>query len=207
MERYAKGELALWDLPAVYEWEFESAVPEEFPPSDFCKDEHGNKITMKELYYQQGLRYLNNFEGYDDLKILGVEENFEIPIDDWIFNGIIDLVYEDKKGRLVIQDYKSKSSFKSKKEQAEYARQLYLYSLHIKDKYGKFPDVLKFMMFRKETPIEIKFNEKELGEALNWARNTVNDIRNCREFTPSCEEFFSEHLCNHRNHCENKVQR
>ena len=52
------------------------------------------------------------------------------------FNGIIDLVYEDEQGRLIVHDYKSKSSFKNKAEQKKYARQLYLYSLHIKEKYG-----------------------------------------------------------------------
>ena len=128
MERYANGEIELWDLADVYEWEFDAAVPEEFPPSDFCKDKNGKKITMRELYYQQGLDFLKNFPGYDELKILEVESNFDIEIDDWIFTGVIDLVLEDKDGNLIIQDYKSKSSFKSKKEQAEYARQLYLYS-------------------------------------------------------------------------------
>ena len=198
MERYAKGELDLWNLVNTYEWEFDTAVPEPFPSSKFCKN-------MKELYYNQGLEYLKNFPGYADRKILEVEAAFDHDIDDWTFNGIIDLVYEDKDGKLIIQDYKSKSSFKSKKEQAEYARQLYLYSLYVKDKYGKYPDALRFMMFRKNTVVEIPFNENSLNEALDWARNTVKEIRECWSFPPSCEDFYSKNLCNHREYCENKI--
>lgn len=199
MERYAKGEIDLWDLPSIYEWEFDAAVPEPFPSSSFCKD-------MRALYYKQGLEYLQNFPGYDDRTILEVEAKFDLDIDDWIFNGVIDLVYKDKDGRLIIQDYKSKSSFKNKKEQAEYARQLYLYALYVKEKYGKYPDALQFSMFRKNNVIEIPFSEDNLNEAVDWAKETVKAIRECWDFTPTCEEFFSENLCNHREYCDCKVE-
>lgn len=197
MERYANGEIDLWDLADIYEWEFDSAVPEEFPKSKFCPN-------MRELYYNQGLDFLKKFPGYDDRKILDVEASFDYDIDDWTFNGVIDLVYEDKDGKLVIQDYKSKSSFKNKREQAEYARQLYLYSLHIKEKYGRYPDILRFMMFRKNTTVDIQFDVNNLNEALCWAKQTVKDIRNCWDFSPSCDEFFSQNLCNHREYCDMK---
>lgn len=198
MERYAKNELSLWDLASTYEWEFDSAVPEEFPSLPFC-------ANLKELYYEQGLNYLRNFGGYPKYKILEVEKQFDIDIDDWTFNGVIDLVYEDEQGRLIVHDYKSKSSFKSKAEQKEYARQLYLYSLHIKEKYGRYPDILRFMMFRKETAIDIPFKMDGLTEAVNWAKDTVQSIRNCWDFSPSCEDFFGNNLCNHREYCEHKI--
>lgn len=198
MERYAKGEIELWDLVKTYELEFDEAIPEDFPNSKFCPD-------MRELYFRQGRSFLSNFEGYDGRKILGVEEQFDMDIDDWEFTGVIDLVFEDEKGRLIVQDYKSKSSFKSKKEQAEYARQLYLYSLYIKQKYGRYPDILRFSMFRKENEIDIPFSESSLDEALCWARDVVSKIRDCWEFEPNCEDFFANHLCNHREYCENKI--
>lgn len=197
MERLAKGKLNLWDIADTYEWEFDNAVPEKFPDSKFCPN-------MRELYYKQGLEFLTNFPGFAGKKILDVEAQFDLPIDDWIFNGIIDLVFEDQDGRLIIQDYKSKSSFKSKKEQAEYARQLYLYALHVKEKYGRYPDVLRFLMFRKNKTVDIPFNETSLNEAVEWAKNTVKSIRECWDFPPSCEEFFGNYLCNHREHCECK---
>lgn len=197
MERLAKGELSLENIVDVYDWEFDAAVPEDFPDSKFCPN-------MRELYYKQGRNFLQNCSGFGDKKVLEVEAKFDMPIDDWIFNGIIDLVYEDNEGRLVLQDYKSKSSFKSKKEQAEYARQLYLYSLYIKEKYGKYPDLLRFSMFRKNTIVDIPFSESSLAEALEWACNTVKEIRSCWDYTPNCEDFFCNNLCNHRDTCEFK---
>lgn len=197
MERYAKGELDLWDLVDIYNWEFDAAVPEQFPSTKFCKD-------MRKLYYDQGLNYLKNFPGYNKYNILEVEETFDIQIEDWIFTGIIDLVFEDENGNLIIQDYKSKSSFKNNQEKKEYARQLYLYALHIKEKYGKFPKILRFMMFRKQTPIDIIFNENDYNEAILWAKNTVQEIRSCQDYPPSCETFYSQNLCNHREYCDKK---
>lgn len=198
MERYAKGEIDLWDLVDVYKWEFDTSVPEKFPTSEYCKD-------MRELYYQQGINFLSSFNGYPECKVLEVESSFDIDIDDWTFTGVIDLVYEDKNGELVIQDYKSKSKFKNKKERDEYARQLYLYALYIKDKYGKYPDKLRFMMFRKQIIVDIPFSIEGLEEAVNWAKTTVKDIRECIDFSPNCEEFYSEHLCNHRMYCQEKI--
>ena len=149
--------------------------------------------------------YLKNFPGYDNVKILGVEEVFDCEIDDWILTGVIDLIIEEN-GDLIVKDYKSKASFKNKKEKAEYARQLYLYSKHIKEKYGKFPTKLRFEMFRKQTPVDIPFNIYDYYEALNWARGQVEQIRKAWAYSPSPEPFFCNHLCNHRETCEFKCE-
>lgn len=198
MERYSKGELKLENLLDVFEWEFDAAVPEPFPQSAFCKN-------MRDLYYEQGVAFFKNFKGYSGVKILEVEKSFDYEFDDWIYTGVIDLILEDEDGKLILQDYKSKGAFKSKKEQAEYARQLYLYSLFVKEKYGKFPDILRFLMFRKNKTVDIPFKETECSEAIEWAKDTVKQIRNCWDFYPSCEEFFGKNLCNHREYCTNKI--
>lgn len=199
MERYAKGEIELWNLKDVYEWEYGSAVTEPFPKSKFC--------DMAKIYYEQGKEYLSSFPGYDKYKILEVESDFEIEIDDWIFVGVMDLLYEDDKGNLILLDYKSKSSFKNKQEKHKYARQLYLYCLYIKQKYGKYPDKMIFMMFRKNNPCEVNFNIEDFEEAIDWAKNTVKEIRECKDFFPTCEEFYANELCNHRRYCKNKLKK
>ena len=199
MERYAKGELELWDLASVYEWEFETAVPEKFP---------WNKYTnLRTSYYEQGLAFLKDFQGYENQKLLGIEDKFELQIDDWIFVGIIDLVFEDENGRLIIRDYKSKASFKDDKEKSKYARQLYLYSLYVKEKYGRYPDELQFLMFRKQNTVTIPFNEDELNEALEWAKNTVKIIREAFDYPATCDAFYGDNLCNHREYCDLKPKK
>lgn len=199
LERYIKGEIGLWNLTGVYEWEFETAVPEEFPPLPRRHEKYG--FDMRQLYYDQGLSFLKNFPGYPHIKILEVESEFDLEIDDWIFNGVIDLVFEDKTG-IVIEDHKSKSSFKTKTEQAEYARQLYLYSLQIKKKYGRYPYKLCFNMVRKQKKINIPFNIRDLEEAVAWAKGAVSAIRAAWDYPPAPDAFFCNNLCNHRSACE-----
>lgn len=196
MERYAKGEAEIWDLPALYEWEFDAAIPEKFPYNKF--------VVLRDSYYKQGLEFLKNFQGYGKYKLLGIEEEFTIPIEDWSFTGIVDLVFEDELGRLIIRDYKSKASFKNAKEQQKYARQLYLYALYVKEKYGRYPDELQFMMFRKQKIVNIPFNLEELEEALSWAKMTVRIIREAFDFPATCEEFYGTNLCNFRKNCDLK---
>lgn len=194
MEQYAKGEAELWDLPQMYEWQFDTAVPEKFPYNKF--------VNLRESYYSQGLHFLKTFEGYENITILGVEEEFAISIDDWQFNGVIDLVFQDADGRLIIRDYKSKASFKNEDEKHKYARQLYLYSLYVKEKYGRYPDELQFLMFRKQKePVRVPFDFENLNEALRWAKDTVSIIRNAFDYPAQCEDFYGENLCNHREYC------
>lgn len=199
MERYAKGELELWDLPSVYEWEFETTVPEKFPWNKY--------VNLRNSYYDQGLAFLKTFQGYEKYKLLGIEDEFKLQIDDWIFVGIIDLVFEDEDGRLIIRDYKSKASFKDEKEQSKYARQLYLYSLYVKEKYGRYPDELQFLMFRKQNTVKIPFNQDELNEAVKWTTDTVRIIRETFDYPPTCESFYGDNLCNHREYCDLKPKK
>lgn len=209
MERCAKDELSLWDLAATYENEFNEAVPEEFPTMKFKPT-----MDLKSKYYEEGLNYCSSFKGFYDCKILEVEGRFNTKIDDWDFTGIIDLLYYDKNGKLVIQDYKTKGSFKNKTEKAEYFRQLYLYCIHIKEKYGRFPDTLKLEMIRQKgaetadkpyKPIEIPFQREGFVEAIHWARDTVKAIRDCWSYYPNVEEFHCNHICNHREYCPYRI--
>lgn len=148
---------------------------------------------------------MKSFPGYEQCKILGVEEEFDLAIDDWTFTGFIDLVFEDAEGHLIIRDYKSKASFKNREEQHQYARQLYLYALYVKEKYGRCPDELQFLMFRKQKePVRIPFNSEDADEALKWAKDTVSAIRNAFDFPPQCDEFYGLYLCNHRAYCPHR---
>lgn len=197
MEKYANGQMEIWDLPQAYEWGFDAAVPEKFPFNKY--------VDLHDSYYRQGLEFLKSFQGYDKYKILGVEQEFSCTVDDWIFTGIIDLLFEDENGRLIIRDYKSKASFKNEDEKHEYLRQLYLYSMFVKEKFGRFPDELQFLMFRKQKTVTVPFSETDYEEAIWWAKNTVDVIRTATEYPPQCDEFFADNLCNHREYCEYKI--
>lgn len=198
LERFTTGELNLWDLSDVFEWEFEVSVPEKFPPNKY--------MVLRDSYYQQGIDFLSNFQGFPECKILNTESKFDFQIDDWMFNGVIDLVFEDPEGKLIVQDYKSKAKFSSKREQAEYARQLYLYCLHVKEAHGRYPDILRFFMFRKDVIVDIPFVESDLENAILWAKSSVADIRNCWDYSAKPDDFFCNNLCNQREICKFKFK-
>lgn len=199
LERWGKDELAEYELLSEYENKFFDRVTLEFPPhkrADLCKK-----------YYDDGVQFLSNFEGVDAKEILGVEEHFEEPIaaadgrDSFIIQGFIDLIYIDSAGRLVVHDWKSKAKFKNPAEQKKYARQLYIYSIYVKLRYGKFPDLLRFHMFRNSKDVDIKFNIDDYYEAINWMQETVKEIRDCGEFESRPDDFYCQYLCDMRLKC------
>ena len=199
LERWGKDELAEYELLGEYEDKFFDRVTQEFPP---------NKYTdLSKKYYDDGVQFLSNFEGVDAKEILGVEEHFEEPIaaadgrDSFIIQGFIDLIYIDSAGRLVVHDWKSKAKFKNPAEQKKYARQLYIYSIYVKLRYGKFPDLLRFHMFRNSKDVDIKFNIDDYYEAINWMQETVKEIRDCGEFESRPDDFYCQYLCDMRLKC------
>lgn len=199
LERWGKDELAEYELLGEYENGFFDRVTQEFPP---------NKYTdLSKKYYDDGVQFLSNFEGVDAKEILGVEEHFEEPIaaadgrDSFIIQGFIDLIYIDSAGRLVVHDWKSKAKFKNPAEQKKYARQLYIYSIYVKLRYGKFPDLLRFHMFRNSKDVDIKFNIDDYYEAINWMQETVKEIRDCGEFESRPDDFYCQYLCDMRLKC------
>lgn len=191
-EQYANGEYELSSLADIYEFGYADAITCKWPKNKF--------VDLESSYYEAGKKFFKEWQGYDDsYHILGVEEEFTIPIDDFDMTGFLDLVYE-RNGKLIIRDYKSKGEIK-KSEQQHYARQLYIYSAFVKEKYGRFPDQIEFFCFRKNHVLEIPFNKSDYDEAIQWAIDMVAKIRNEWEYEKRPEQFFCQNLCNTRDDC------
>ena len=195
LERYFKGEAEFIELSQMYENEYDINVLHEFPPYQFC--------NLSEKYYDDGLKYLNSFNGIDDkYKIVGIEKKFKMTINDRPFTGIIDLILQDQTdGKYVIVDHKSKSRFKNKKEKEHYLIQLYLYSAYIKETFGEYQKELKFNMFRTQTLITEKFQEEKFKQAVSWFDFTIDLIYFDSEFPKNPDEFYCENLCDVREFC------
>lgn len=195
LERVAKGEIMLWDMLGEFEKGF--AEVSQFPPL--------GKTNLREVYYRQGVEYLSEYKFHDRYEIVSVEEKVDTDINGLKFTGFIDELLRDKDdGKLVVLDHKSKSKFKSKKEQKEYARQLYLYAYAVKEKYGEYPKMLMFNMFRHQIEVPIFFNEKDLEEAIGWAHDIVSRIKVCDTFEVSNDRFFRSFLCDFRHEEEHQ---
>lgn len=201
LERYAKGELEIYELPLAYEEEYDKFVEHKFPPNKY--------VNLNESYKKQGREYFENFEGFGDYEIVSIEEEFEFLIDNIKIKGLLDLLVKDKDGNYHIIDHKSSDpkSAKSKKAQ-EYWMQMTLYAIWVYQKYGAYPVKLHINAFRKQQWFTIDFNEAEIDSIKKWVIDTVDAIKKEEKFPPKSDQFFCRFLCNFRNGlCEYIPQR
>lgn len=169
MEAYFNGEVEFFELSQMYVDGYKDNVLCEFPPNKFC--------DLSERYYTAGKEYLDKFEGlFEDCEVVGVEQKVFLKIEGRPFVGVIDLLLKDGED-YIVADHKSKSAFKSKRELAEYARQLYLYALFVREKYGKWPTKLVFHMVRAGGElVEVPFVEADAMAAKQWFLDTIDAI-------------------------------
>lgn len=213
IEKYHKGEIFEWDLPEELEKgmnHFDFKVP--FPKMKnsyykaindfFCIDSSPfNEITFGDRF--------KNFEVLEnELEVIFDLEGNKIK-------GYVDLVANHKELGFVITDFKSSKPYTGSKLENN-IMQLYLYSIGVKEKYGKYPDYLVYYYFResgqKEYPY--KFDLKEMERTKEFVLETIEMSKNYQkeeDFRPRCldvdkNDFFACHLCNHRLHCKYKTK-
>ena len=183
-----------FELADAYEAEYDEAVKHYFPP--FPKGMAGQ-------YYDEGLQYFRSFDGFgSDKEILSVEDKFELDIRGNRFVGIADLVLQDKKTvDIIVIDHKSKSMNSMKKAQYENTRQLYTYAAYVKERFGEFPTLLQFNMFRYGVNINEPFAMERYEETMDWIERTIAQIKAEREWRVSSSGYFCRFICSTRMHC------
>lgn len=195
LEEFYRGEITVFDTLPRYLSLYDEYIKHKFP-----KTRNG---TMEKSYRNSGEEYFAEFENdFDGYEVIGIEEEFHIKIDGRNFTGYVDLILRDKDEEIVIVDHKSKSKFNSADEKHHYARQLYLYSLYVKEKYGRYPKLLAFNMFRAKTIERIEFDENDCAEAEKWFTETIEKIYEDNEFKESPSKFFCDNICSVRANCE-----
>lgn len=208
LEKYAKGELSLFELSQYYEDHFCEEITFDAPPNKF--------VDIKQSYYDKGMDYLNNIDLIlDDYEILGVEKKVKFKIGTYDMIGYIDLLLRNKEsGKITILDHKSASlkfnkngkiCKKDEKHLLEFKRQLYLYSLPVIAEYGHV-DYLEWNMFKDRAHIKIDWQKDEYEEALKWAADTIEQIRRETDWLPNPDFYYCNYLCGQReNACEYKA--
>ena len=198
MEKYEKGELKIKDMPSYYIQNYNDNIHSSFElllNPEFSKN-------FADFYYEKGLKYLVNFKGFTNWKILNVEHEFNININDkFILTGKIDLVALDKDGKLLICDHKSKTKFKSKKELKDYSKQLYAYSYPTYLLYNKYPDYLVFNLFSETGQEIIPFNEEDYKMTMDWLERSVDEIESAFDFPTNYGTFYCRNFCAYRKKC------
>lgn len=202
LEKYYKGELAIFELADYYADHYLEEVTYDAPPNKY-KD-------LGADYYAKGMSYFENFEDIDDkYEILGIEKQVKFEIAGKEFVGYIDLLLRDKEtGAIKVVDHKSGSikilkSGKISKSDTEhflsFQRQLYLYSKAVIEEYGEVPKTLAWNLFRTGNVIETPFVREDYEAAIKWADETIKKIENERDWSPTPDDFFCRFICDHRN--------
>jgi len=203
LDEWAKGLLTKANMAEAYQQRYADAVVTAFP----------RMLTSKgytEKAYQQGLKYLEEFDEFEGFEVLSAEEKFTttLPMPDETergFVGIVDLVLKDKKtNELIICDHKSKSLASFRKSEESMYRQQLMYSLFIFEKYHQWPDRLMFNLFNENVKREKPFSKEQYDQTMLWAMdcirhiedNTILDWMQTKE-----HDFFCDNLCSVRQEC------
>lgn len=198
IEQYLTGKIKKEDLAGEYLARFKGEVRGVAPNKDIFKS-----------YFEHGLSYLSNINfPYPDP--LCVEHMVEFKIGDKPFTGIIDCVAKDKDGIILVDNKsralkersKRKKPTKSDAELDEYLRQLYLYSIPIKDTFHCYPARLEFNCYRTGQLISEPFREEELERAKQWAADSIETITNNEDWSPKLDFWKCRYLCDFCDECE-----
>jgi hypothetical protein len=177
---------------------------------DFVTRNSWNGSAVNKLF-DYGLNYFSEIN-YDpsEMDILGVEQEFEVDIGGFKTKGFIDLIYREG-DKIIVCDHKSceypftkKGDLKKGKEAKfdSFKKQLYIYSLYIKQEYGVYPIFLEWNFFREGLKKRTVFHEKELLESIEWAKNHIEEIYDAEDFEARPQYFYCHNLCDFRNVCE-----
>ena len=188
---WAKGELQISELSALFAAEYETQVTEPFPK--YLGADYGQKL------YKQCMYYLTSFKGFPEFDIVAAEQTLETEIAGEKFVGIVDLILRNEKGELFLVDHKSSS-----KITRDMFRQLYLYSKLIMETYGSFPSILLFNKFKTgQVDVQI-FSTEKYEETIAWAEKMIRAIKEADIddwLLTKKEAFFCENLCGCRDVC------
>lgn len=201
LQKYLNYELEKNELAEFYQEYFE----------DYVKTICFMKNDIQGNLYEAGLKYFQNINlDPKKLNIISVEQEYLDTIGNYKFRGIIDLLYKDGDD-YVIMDHKSARSPLTKSNTVkksclekveEYKKQLYLYSMFVKNKLNKFPKYLEWNFFRDNKIYRIEFDINEYHKSLDWAKTTIDRIYQEDRFEPNQDFFYCSHLCDFRTICD-----
>lgn len=184
---------------------------------NFRKQVEGKAPNQKifEGYFDRGAEYLSTIEAEMlSWNPIAVEEKYHFTIDGRKFVGIVDLVCKDAEGNIAIIDHKSHQlkpwsgrakPTKSDVELDEYLRQLYLYCIPVKKKFGKYPEKLVFNCFRNDEVnrfIVEEFDKAKFDEAKQWVLDSINEIRQEDEWGAEEEFWKCRYICGLHDKCK-----
>ena len=205
LELVTRGDISVYDAPMVYLDKYENIK---------------NKVKKETMdkTFDSCMEYLSNLEGneLDGYELIGSEIKIEFKIGKYNFVGFIDLLLKDVDGNLVIVDHKSTEPFlkkngepyaATKKSYEGYLKQLYLYSIGVKQVYGQYPSKLVFNHFKangRRTVVD--WCKEDCDAAKKWAISTIRKIYRDSKFDALTKTGFCYRLCEYRYDCDYRFE-
>jgi putative RecB family exonuclease len=148
-----------------------------------------NHILTKKDYFNKGIRFLLEYymkhKPFED-NTIGIEERIFIELDEdgkYKLQGFIDrLVYNLETGEYEVHDYKTSNNLPNT-EKIENDRQLALYSIAVKEKFGKDKDVSliwHYLAFNRK--IESKRTNEQLEKLKKETIELIDRIETAENF-------------------------
>lgn len=166
-----------------------------------------NKTLTAEDYFNRGVEFLVNYymkhQPFMD-NTIATEKKIEMDLDETgekKLIGYIDrLVNNLEKNEIEIHDYKTSNSVLSR-EKIENSRQLALYSLAIKEIFGKDKNVCMVWHFlAQDIKVCLKKTNEELENLKKEIIEMINKIEETKDFPPTKSVLCN--WCEYRNICE-----
>lgn len=199
LEQHLRGELSRENAILLYLCEFDNVIQGRAP-----------NAKIRNSFFVQGVDYLKTLD-FPHKKIIAVEDEVEFKIDGYDYIGYVDVLSEDD-GVLAITDHKSHPLYpfsrnymtrptEKDKDLLSYLRQQILYAYGVKQKYGRYPDMLEFNSYRKQTFVRIPFSEDMLEPTISWAKETRNRISENTNWKPTIDQWVCNNLCDVNRSC------
>lgn len=161
--------------------------------------------------YDIGLNYFSNINlDPNKLDILYVEKNILFEYGGYKFRGIIDLMYKDENGDLIILDHKTSEYPLTKQGRIKknkqpmmdgYTKQLAMYAYGVKNIIGIMPKYIGWNFIRESKTYLIPVTDEIISNTMNWATGVIKKIYNTYDFAKNGEYFMCKNLCDFRDIC------
>lgn len=202
LEKYFRGELELFQLSDYYVDNYDRMVVE--TPPFFVKPKE---------YFKQGYEFFERFDfDKEEYDVLVIEDKIDVDVNtNSMKYGLVvkpDLVLKHKEtGKVYLMDYKTSLIFKNgkldKNKLEGYKRQMIMYAKYLETNNVYVDEVWLWFIRDEENPV-FKFTIAQYDEdkVVEWIEDTIQDIHNEKDFEPTINKFFCEHLCSVKHGCE-----
>ena len=201
LEKYLKGELQKDQLVDKYEREFYDNVTEIII----------DRNDPTEKLYSFGKEYFKSLNLVrEKISPIFVEKNIEFKVGNYKFRGIIDLMYKNDNGDIIILDHKTSDypvgkNGKIKKGKVEmmdgYTKQLALYAFGVEQLTHIRPKYIGWNFIREGKIYQIELTDDMINNTLSWVNNTIKAIYDCEDFQKKESYIMCTTLCDLRGHC------